>query len=387
MRVAFVHSFYGHGPSGENQVVLDQFDALASAGHDVKLFARYTDVLATSPWFKTRAGLRLFTSVGRSLRKEIESFSPDIVHLHNLFPNFPTVWARGLRIPVVQTLHNYRLVCASGDLLRGGTHCELCPSYGSHHAVLNRCYRNSRTASIPLALSTMPWQQQRYLARRRALIFPSEAARETISRLMTETGAPRQFVVPNFIGPDFVQRPARFNQSSPSLERYWVFSGRLEKAKGIHELIENWPSHEKLVILGSGSLEPELKKTGRGKCLDFRGNLRRDDVLSVLQNAFGLVFSSLAMETAASMSYLEAISLGKPVLALEGSVVANDVVAGKTGAVFQDFSDLSGPMKSIEKNYEALSKNCLRRTESEFSVSNWLDRITHVYAEVLASES
>ena len=86
IRIAMVHSFYSSAqPSGENTVVLNEVDALRRAGHEVALFAAHTDELEGEVFYKLRAGLRVATGYGRNPLKAIRDFSPDVVHVHNLF--------------------------------------------------------------------------------------------------------------------------------------------------------------------------------------------------------------------------------------------------------------------------------------------------------------
>jgi hypothetical protein len=83
-----VHSFYSSAqPSGENTVVLNEVDALRRAGHEVALFAAHTDELEGEVFYKLRSGMRVATGYGRNPLKAINDFSPDVVHVHNLFPN------------------------------------------------------------------------------------------------------------------------------------------------------------------------------------------------------------------------------------------------------------------------------------------------------------
>ena len=132
MRIAVVHSFYSsRQPSGENIVVDLQVDALRRAGHDVRLVSRSTDELEQSVTYPVRAGLRAATGRGDSPLDELHEFAPDIVHVHNLFPNLGRRWVERLDLPLVTTLHNYRPICPEATLFRDGHSCTLCPDSGS----------------------------------------------------------------------------------------------------------------------------------------------------------------------------------------------------------------------------------------------------------------
>jgi len=153
MRIALVHSFYSsQQPSGENQVVVAQVDALREAGHEVLLVARYTDPAIQERGYSVRAALGVATGFGPDPTADLRDFSPDVVHIHNLFPNFGTRWVSRWEGPLVATLHNYRPLCANGLLYRDGHNCTLCPEGDRLASMRYGCYRDSRIATLPLAL-------------------------------------------------------------------------------------------------------------------------------------------------------------------------------------------------------------------------------------------
>lgn len=128
MKIAVVHSFYTAGkPSGENALVRDQVRALGAAGHTVELFAAHTDELARDPLYPLRAAARVASGRGNSPLARLREFAPDVVHVHNLFPNFGRSWVRHWVGPLVATLHNYRPMCAAATLYRAGAVCTSCP--------------------------------------------------------------------------------------------------------------------------------------------------------------------------------------------------------------------------------------------------------------------
>ena len=145
MRIAVVHSFYSSAsPSGENDVVISQVSALRRAGHDVTLIDWHTDVEELTRGYALRAGLQVATGFGPSPLKQLAEFEPDVVHVHNLFPNAGTRWLRHTDFPVVSSLHNYRQVCANGLLYRDGHGCTECVRSTLHavqHGRKKRAFR------------------------------------------------------------------------------------------------------------------------------------------------------------------------------------------------------------------------------------------------------
>ena len=154
LRVAVVHSFYSsEQPSGENAEVEAEIAALTAAGVEVKLFASRTDEAEDQPFYRLRAATRVATGRGSSPLGAIEAWQPDVVHVHNLFPNIGRTWTRRLSAPLVVTLHNFRFACANGVLVRDGRQCTDCPDGQPFAALRHRCYRASLPATIPLAIA------------------------------------------------------------------------------------------------------------------------------------------------------------------------------------------------------------------------------------------
>src|SRR5258707_6869977 len=158
MRVAMLHNRYRSGqPSGENTVVSQTADFLRKSGHEVEFYAQNSDSIAQLGR-KDRA-LLPFRSVWsfsdeRDLTFRLQSRRPDIVHVHNTFPLLsPSVLRAAHRegLPVVATLHNFRLICANGVLQRAGGPCESCVGRIPWRGVMHGCYRESRVQSLPLA--------------------------------------------------------------------------------------------------------------------------------------------------------------------------------------------------------------------------------------------
>ena len=153
MKIALVHSFYRDAShSGENEVVVSQRDLLENGGHDVRVFGFNTGN-GLSQLDTLRAVGRVATERGRNPLSDLEEYQPDIVHVHNLFPNYGASWLRHVSAPVIVTLHNFRLWCASGNFTRDAKPCFDCAKGSSISGVINRCYRGSALASAPLAIA------------------------------------------------------------------------------------------------------------------------------------------------------------------------------------------------------------------------------------------
>ena len=250
MRIAVVHSFYREGPSGENNLVETEVRVLREAGHDVQVLSLRTDELAKSRNYAISAGITVSTGWGPTPKLQLDEFQPDVVQVHNLFPNWSDRWLDEIPIPVVSTLHNFRPLCAAGTLSLRGQFCSLCPTAGSKHAVINACYQESRLKSVPLAIATRRPDGNRVLKHSDMLVMRSRQALNLYQSFIEQDLSSKTAIIPNFI-----ENPQSIEGETPrEAEPSWVYVGRLSPEKGVRQMVNNWPDHIPLRIFGSGPL-------------------------------------------------------------------------------------------------------------------------------------
>lgn len=365
MKILLVHNFYGSSaPSGENTVYLAERDLLLGHGHNVSEFIRHSDEIRnrgavgtlqgafSTPWNPFAVG---------NLRRLLEQEQPDVMHVHNTFPLLsPAVFraVRGLGTATVLTLHNYRTFCAAGVPLRNGVVCTECLD---RHSVLPAlkygCYRNGRTATIPLAvmisLHHMIGTWRRDVD---AFIVFTGFQRDK----MTGAGLPaeRIHIKPHFY-PD-PPRPLPWEEREPKV----IFIGRLGAEKGINVLMEAWNEWGKeapcLEIIGDGperaGLEKAAGKAGLMDKIHFRGQLPFSEVQERLARASLLVLPSLCFE-GFPMVIREAFALGVPVAASRLGSMPDIVTDGENGVLFEpdNSEDLCRVVKDIWGAPEKLS--------------------------------
>lgn len=378
MRIAIVHSFYASAtPSGENTVVQEQVDALTEAGHDVLLVARRTDSDSQKPLYPLRSAAHVISGQGPDPTHDLRGFRPDLVHLHNLFPNFGTRWLRAWRGPVVATLHNFRPICANGLLFRDGHYCDECPTTSALAAVRYGCYHGSRVASIPLALRNArgPGHDD-VLARADAIICLSEQAAAVYRRLAGDS-LPIH-VVPN----GMALAPAE--QQKPSNGR-WVVVSRLTGEKGVRELVDLWPDGESLDVIGSGP-EEEAVRALRRTSVAVLGSMPRGDVLDALPSYEGLVFPSLCLEMQPTV-LVEALAAGLPIVALDGSAGADVVRSVPVGMTYRDRDSLAEALRTTRSLRTQLSAAAQSAFQAGLTRESWVARLEALYVEVAGSRS
>lgn len=372
MRVAVVHSFYSSTlPSGENQVVQDQVDALRQAGHSVTLVSRHTDMEAQSPQYAVKTAVRVASGRGPDPTQYIARFRPDVVHVHNLFPNIGTRWLEKWSGPVVATLHNFRPLCANGLLLRDGQSCTLCPSGARWSSLKYACYRNSRPATLPLTLRNRKGPAHDRLMRRAdVLVVLSERSRLTYQ----EFGLPPAKLA---LVPNFVSRAHLSHRPMPEEVR-WIAAGRLTREKGFLNLLKMWPNGLPLEIFGDGPDLAELQHLAGGKAIAIMGPIDRGELRRRLSEYTGLVLPSECRENLPSV-VLESFEAGLPVVARAGSGGADAVEDSGAGTVYFDAPSLGVALERVRAGGDQLRGLTRRAFEDTWAADTWLKAMEDQY--------
>jgi glycosyltransferase involved in cell wall biosynthesis len=336
MNILLSHCYYRtSAPSGEDAVYRNERALLERNGHTVTPLERFNDDIDYKSFAAKISIARETVWSAESydtVAKIIKKTKPDIAHFHNTFPQLsPSVYAacQDHGVPVVQTLHNFRLVCANGLLMRNGKPCESCLSGGVVHALMHRCYRQSLPAT-----SAIVWMQVKNRQ--------SGAYSENVNRYIVLT----QFAIPRMIKgglpeyrisvkPNFLPEPPTFTSEK---ERYAVFVGRLSPEKGIRTLINAWKKLPDLPlkVLGDGELRSQLEQQVRQHKLnvEFLGFRPREEVLAVVSKAALQIIPSECYE-GFPVALLEAYASGTPVLVSRLGGLDELVVDGETGRKFE----------------------------------------------------
>ena len=344
MNILRVHNFYGSSaPSGENQVFADEARMLASRGHVLRAYTRHSDEIRQQGAIGTLRGALTTPwnfSSSRAIRACLADFSADVVHAHNTFPLIsPSVFsAVGHRAARVLTLHNYRLVCPAASPMRDGSVCTECIDQRSvFPAMRHGCYRNSRVATLPLAVNVAlhrflaTWQKQVD-----AFIVLTEFQREQ----MVKAGLPvdRIFVKPNFYPGSPVMLPW-----SKRVRRV-VFVGRLSEEKGVRALVRAWAewgaAAPELCLVGDGPLRAELTAAAQGANVSFMGQVDSAMAQHLIAEACLLVLPSECFE-GFPMVVREAFAFGTPVAVSRLGPLPGIVEAGVSGVLFEPANPVS----------------------------------------------
>ncbi|MCU1546625.1 MAG: hypothetical protein JWP30_1725 [Homoserinimonas sp.] len=365
-RVAVVHSFYSSGvPSGENVVVHQQAEALRRAGYAVEVFAERTDDRERSKLYPLEAALTVATGRGPRPRR-LGDFNPDVIHVHNLFPNYGKQWLASSIAPVISSLHNYRPMCAAGTFYRDGKVCTDCADRKSSlPAVQHGCYKG-RIASVPVALG-QKFERDPFLAEASAIV----ALSDQMSSTYASYGVPSEklHVLPHFL-------PDAMDGGAGSGGDYWLYAGRLSHEKGILPLVQEWPSERPLLIAGQGELEAEVTAASKGKNVRMLGAVMRDHLMDLMRGAVGVVFPSRGLE-GFGLVYMEALAAGTPVLAWKPSVVASFISDDGTGAVVS--GSLAGALEAADTSFPSMRSHCRQVFERKYRETPWVEGIRGIY--------
>jgi glycosyltransferase involved in cell wall biosynthesis len=351
MNVLLVHNFYQQ-PGGEDQVFADEGKLLENNGHAVARFTMDNDAIEGMGKIALARKTIWNSAAQQSLRQAIRNHRAQVVHFHNTFPLIsPAAYytAHEEGAAVVQTLHNYRLLCPGATFYRDGKVCEECMGkLGPWPGAMRGCYRNNKMASAVVAamISFHRWKKT-WRREVDAYIALTEFSR----RKFIEGGLPGDKVIvkPNFVDPD----PGIGNGDGG----FVLFVGRLTEEKGITTLLNAWSYvHEKtgaiLKIAGDGPMRDEVAKmTGKIGGIEYLGRQPMAEIYNMMGEASALAFPSVWYE-GQPRTMIESFAKGTPIVASRLGSMAEMVRHERTGLLFEPGNpqDLAREMERLLKD-------------------------------------
>ena len=332
MRVLIVHNRYQQR-GGEDTVVAAEELLLRSYGHQVeRLNADNEHIHGLVSQIQTAARSIYSVSGKQRMGEAIRAFRPDVVHVHNFFPSLsPTVFGAcsAAGVPVVHTLHNYRIQCAASTLYRDGHICEECVTTGSFlPGVRHACYRSSPLGSAALGfgmalharLGTWTADVSAYIALTRFAADKMGAYR-----------IPRNKI---HIKPNFVQDQGVGNGAG----NYALFVGRLSAEKGLQTLMDADLRDQlctQVLVIGDGPMRPALEQAAArsGSRLTIVGHASAEQIIQRMKDAQVLIIPSVWYE-GQPMVFIEALSVGLPILASDVASFSAELVVRGAGTTY-----------------------------------------------------
>jgi len=393
MKILLVHNRYrSSAPSGENRVVEQESVALAALGHEVARFDRSSDEIEQWPLVKKAtlpARIVWNPETFRELKSALRAQRPDVVHVHNTFPlvSAAVLYAcRAAGVPVVTTIHNYRLTCANGTYFRAGAVCHDCadglPLPGLRHG----CYRDSVAATAPVA-AAMVAHRQAWRSLVSAYVFISRSQRDLLRGFRFPDD--RVFVRYNLI-------PFRERPQGPK-SALVVYAGRLDEAKGIRVLMAGWDryleasgeSNLRLTIAGGGPLGEEVATWAMTRpTVTLTGTLSAADCAALISRARAVLLPS-AWEETFGLVAVECMAAGVPPIAAAHGSFAEFITPGVDGMLVRpgDPEALAFAIADAERNpddFEAYGRAARKTYEQRFDPERNVADLLDVYRYAIA---
>jgi glycosyltransferase involved in cell wall biosynthesis len=393
MKIVLVHNTYQQ-PGGEDVVVESEKRLLESEGHQViPYFRSNMELQDASALARIAIVPRMVWSseARRDFAALLDAQRPDVVHIHNTFMVIsPSIYSAcsERKVPVVQTLHNFRLLCPSANFYRDGHVCEECVDHGLLRGVQHACYRDSRAATASVALMIAV---HRKLNTWRDCVTRFIALTEFQKQKFVASGFPSEklTVKPNFVDPDPCERA--------NAGEYAVYVGRLAEDKGLRVLLNAWKQLRTpcpLQIVGDGPERTGLEAQARDLQLSdvtFRGRLSRSETMAAIKNARFIVVPSTWYETF-GMIIAESFACGTPVLCSRLGAMAEIVVDQCTGLHFTpgDAQDLAHKVEwawEHPADLATMGRAGRAKYESDYTAKRNYALLLQIYEQAMAANN
>lgn len=390
MKILLVHEFYrSSAPSGEDAVYTNERNMLIGNGVEVIPHEIHNDDIDDSTlWRRLKLGAGTIWSATShaAISGLLRRHRPDVVHFHNTFPLLsPSVYAACRRhgTPVVQTMHNYRMICPGALLQRNLVPCEDCLHGSLLSSLIHRCYRDSLAATAPLAGMIA---FNRLLGSYRKMVSRYIALTSFSASRLVMGGIPENRIV---IKPNFLPNPPERGDGSGG---YAVYVGRLSEEKGVRTLIDAAAliPHIPIRILGDGPLRSELERKAREQKLqvEFYGSVDKRTVLGLIRNAIFQIIPSEWYE-GFPMVALEAFASGTPILASRIGSLDEIVQDRVNGLKFdpgnaQDLAAKATQLLAMCAAKPELRDNARREFDEHFTEPANFNALMNIYVDVMS---
>ncbi len=367
MKVLLIHNQYKQA-GGEDSVFRAESDLLSRHGHQVEQLLYDNSVIKTF-FEKCMAGLKTIYNPdsAHALKIKIQDFDPDVIHVHNFLPLVsPSILftAKKLGVPVVLTLHNYRLLCPSATLFFDGRIYEKSiHSIFPFDAIWKGVYRNSKIQTAVVALMTAmhniigTWKNKVD-----CYITLTQFAKEKFENSSLSISTDKLFVKPNFV--------SDFGRGALVRNDFFLFIGRLTEEKGIRTLLKAADSHNfKLTIIGDGPMRKMVEDSAlQNSNICYLGFQSKSTVLEHLKKCRALIFPSIWYE-------------GFPVTILEAFSTCTPVIASNLGGMKEIVRNRVNGLHFEPGNHQDLVSKIMEVTEKKEFAKNLSDNARLSYLD------
>lgn len=382
MKILIAHNYYQR-TGGEDVVVEGECKLLQAKNNKIIFYKRENKEINHFPTsnklsmlWQTSWSKRTYSEVSKIIKEN----KPDICHVHNMFPLItPSIYyaCDDNKVPVVQTIHNYRFFCANGFFFRDNHICEECLNRSTFHSVQYGCYRNSRIQTYSVArMQERIKKEGIWTDKINALICPTEF----VYNKFIEGHFPKEklFIKSNFIfdvpKPEYIEG------------NYFLYAGRLDYVKGINTLSLALKNLDGLnvKIIGEGA---EIYRLRGNLNLEILGNKTHEEAISYIRNCIAVVCPSIWYETFA-LTIIEAFASGKPVIASRLGAMQELIEDGKTGLLFEpgDHEDLKRKIVWANENKDVIKQmgmKARRVFEEKYTAETNYIKLMAIYKKLL----
>jgi glycosyltransferase involved in cell wall biosynthesis len=402
-----VNKFF-HPRAGAETAFLQTRDLLRDHGHEVVDFAMRHPANLSSPYDRYFAPSRSYDDAGRldrrirdaassvyswkvrrSLGELLDAHQPDVAHLHNVYHQLTLSVVDELarrRVPIVLTLHDWKIVCPAYTLFTEGAPCRRCVHGSVANAIVHRCVKGSVLASGVAATEAALARHRRTYGKIQRFIAPSRFAVEVAGMSGVEPG--RVAYVPNFLTDAELSAQPAAGPREPA----FLYAGRLDATKGIRQLLEAFAlvsAPAALRIAGRGELEDEVRAAAaRDPRIEYLGRIERAELLAGLDRARAVVLPSI-WEDNGPLAILEAQARGAALIVTDRGGPPEFVRHGESGLIVpaEDVAALAEAMQSIASDPELaqhLGELGRHDAQVQHNAGRHYERLLSVYSEAMS---
>ena len=387
--VLMAHNYY-QVPGGEDTVFHNEVNMLEKNGHKVIKYTRHNDEIKDGVLSKLKLGIDTIFSFKtyKEVKKLIDENEIDIVHVHNTLPLIsPSIYyaARAKKVPVVQTIHNFRLLCPGATFTRNSEICEDCISKGLGQSLKHKCYRGSLAQTFIMYVMLKFHRIIGTYDKINYITLTEFNKKKLLNLVKVES---KIYVKPNFV--------EKREQSERILDDYFVYIGRLDEIKGINFLIEAWKDIDEnieLYVIGTGPEKEKIKKfieKNNIKNVKMLGFMQRNKIFDIIQKSRAVVVPSNWNEPF-GMVIIEAFSKGVPIIASKiGSIPY--IVDHNVNGILVDPGDKLKLKESINNIFydnklnKALGKNAYNKFNEYYTYILNYNRLIEIYEELVGDK-
>lgn len=382
--VLLVHNYY-QIPGGEDTVVANEKAMMEEHGHKVILYSRQNSELKSFSVVKkllipflTIFNLKTYKDIRRIIKDE----KVEIVHVHNTLTLVsPSVYyaAVSMKIPVVQTIHNFRLLCPGATFYRDGHICEDCVVKGVGCAIQHKCYRNSAIQTLVCVMGTWFHRWMGIYGKLNYICLTEFNKRKLLGLKQIQ---PEQV----FVKPNFAQSQAESIVPYSERKKQFAFVGRLDRVKGVDFLLKVWKQMgteaPKLVICGTGPMQNWCENyiAENQLCMvEYKGFVQNEEAKKIIAQSQALILPTQWYE-GFPMTIVEAYSVGTPVIGPRIGNVADVIVEGSTGYLYEP-NDCDSLMHTFSQDF-SLTDRIQEKFEKLYSKNTNYGLLHEIYSVI-----